>query len=1486
MAQKFKTSISIQELATAASQALGIKLYGENFNRLQVDAGGKITWGAGASAGDVNLYRSDAETLTTDDIFHAVAGVITLTTSGAPTTAMADGALAIDTDNDAFYFRSNSTWQQVTGGGGSASVTVSDDPPVDPEAGNLWYESDTGSMYIYYNDGDTQQWVEVGGSAVVAMTTSDTAPASANNGDLWFETDTGKTYVRYDDGTSAQWVEIGAASALSAQGPDGSIQFANTGSLDSSPDLYWDDANSRLGVGTNTPSTALEVDGTVTATEFSGPLSGNATTASALETGRSIELTGDVTGITVFDGSSNVTISASLTAETSSLGNLSDVTVTDAQNGELLIYDGTEWVNDSLPTSEPMGHEDRTASTISFDAGTRVFSIAPVGASHTVWCAGVRFVKTTTETVTLPSTPALYYIYYDTSGVLQYQTSYFTWHEDTPTAYLYWNGTDYLLFDERHGITLDWATHEYLHRTRGAVIADGLGASNYVTDGDGSADIHMQIDIADGTFFDEDLEINITHSVSPTANSFEQVLQGAAEIPMIYLSGTTWTFDSATTFPLKLGSALPTYNLNTSGTWSTPDLGNGTFGVTWIVATNILGSPIIGIMGQEEYNNIGQAEAAEWSAQYLDNFPVVEMRPLFKVAYEVKTSYTNTNSAAIRGVYDLRRYGSGSSDIPAFPVSDHGSLTGLSDDDHLQYLTDARHDAHDHSVAMGSVVLYDISNVSASAPSAGEYLKWDGTGWTSDVINLGSDTSGDYVESLVAGTGITLSNNTGEGSTPTIEIGQDVSTTANVTFNTVNADLTGNVTGNADTATTLQTSRTISLGGDLSGSASFDGSSDITISATIGADSVALGTDTTGDYIESLTAGTGVTVYNGTGEGASAGIAIGQDVGTTSSVTFASVTANLTGNVTGDVTGDLTGNADTATTLQTARTIELSGDVAGSVSFDGSGDVVISTTVQADSVALGTDTTGDFIESLSAGTGVTVYNGTGEGASAGIAIGQDVATSANVTFNDLILTGNLTVQGTTTTLETDTLQVEDNIIVLNYGQATPSLDAGIEIERGSGTNVRLQWDEANDIWEFTNDGTTYYPLVTTLGDISNIDFTTPPSTNDFLKFDGTNWIAASIPEINSLSDIGNVTITSIASGEYLKWNGTAWVNDEINLGTDTAGDYVESLTAGTGVTIYGGTGEGASATIEIGQDVSTSASASFDLVTGTSGVITTTTTGEPTAALPDGALAIDTTNDRFYFRSNSTWNLVSGGAGITVSDTAPSSPTAGQLWYESDTGIMLIYYDDGDTQQWVEVGGISGISASLTDAAPSNPYVGDIWFDTTSGRTYLYYDDGSSGQWVEIGATGDDLATVASGAPASPSIGQMWYDTLNEQLLVYDGTSWLASAGATATVSPTEPAGPDEGDLWYDTANGEMFIYSGTEWLSAGGGASVTVQDTAPADPEVGDMWFESDTGRLLVYYDSTWVEVGGAGGGGGTSTYSLTSSSSDAALFIMEIGP
>jgi len=111
------------------------------------------------------------------------------------------------------------------------------------------------------------------------------------------------------------------------------------------------------------------------------------------------------------------------------------------------------------------------------------------------------------------------------------------------------------------------------------------------------------------------------------------------------------------------------------------------------------------------------------------------------------------------------------------------------------------------------------------------------------------------------------------------------------------------------------------------------------------------------------------------------------------------VTGNLTGNVTGNVTGDLTGNADSADILSTARTISLSGDVVGSVSFDGSANVDIDTVVQINSITLGTDTTGDYVESLSGGTGVTVTGGTGEGSTPSVAIGQAVATTDDVTFN-------------------------------------------------------------------------------------------------------------------------------------------------------------------------------------------------------------------------------------------------------------------------------------------------------------------------------------------------------------------------------------------------------------------------------------------------------------------------------------------------------
>ena len=79
-------------------------------------------------------------------------------------------------------------------------------------------------------------------------------------------------------------------------------------------------------------------------------------------------------------------------------------------------------------------------------------------------------------------------------------------------------------------------------------------------------------------------------------------------------------------------------------------------------------------------------------------------------------------------------------------------------------------------------------------------------------------------------------------------------------------------------------------------------------------------------------------------------------------------------------------------------------------------------------------------------------------------------------------------------------------------------------------------------------------------------------------------ITAELSEGN-LNDLKDVTITSAANGDFLRWNGTAWINDAVNLATDTVGSYVASLTAGTGITLSNNSGEEASPTVAVDTSV-------------------------------------------------------------------------------------------------------------------------------------------------------------------------------------------------------------------------------------------------------------------------------------------------------------
>ena len=144
----------------------------------------------------------------------------------------------------------------------------------------------------------------------------------------------------------------------------------------------------------------------------------------------------------------------------------------------------------------------------------------------------------------------------------------------------------------------------------------------------------------------------------------------------------------------------------------------------------------------------------------------------------------------------------------------------------------------------------------------------------------------------------------------------------------------------------------------------------------------------------------------------------------------------------------------------------LTGDVTGSVTQTAKGNVSIATTIAANSVALGTDTTGNYIAAVSAGTGVSV-SGSGEGATSTVSIGQAVATSSNVEFANLVLSGNLTVNGSTVTNSSTNTTIEDQLIELGTGNSgSASGDAGIVIERGSDANVFFGWDESADAITF------------------------------------------------------------------------------------------------------------------------------------------------------------------------------------------------------------------------------------------------------------------------------------------------------------------------------------------------------------------------------------------------------------------------------------
>lgn len=120
--------------------------------------------------------------------------------------------------------------------------------------------------------------------------------------------------------------------------------------------------------------------------------------------------------------------------------------------------------------------------------------------------------------------------------------------------------------------------------------------------------------------------------------------------------------------------------------------------------------------------------------------------------------------------------------------------------------------------------------------------------------------------------------------------------------------------------------------------------------------------------------------------------------GTTDEVEVSVVNGVATISLPATVNANTTGNAATATKLATARAIQLSGDVTGTADFDGSAAINISTTIAANSVALGTDTTGNYVASVSTSDGISGGATGGEGTAIALT-NTDKGSSQNIFKN-------------------------------------------------------------------------------------------------------------------------------------------------------------------------------------------------------------------------------------------------------------------------------------------------------------------------------------------------------------------------------------------------------------------------------------------------------------------------------------------------------
>jgi hypothetical protein len=261
----------------------------------------------------------------------------------------------------------------------------------------------------------------------------------------------------------------------------------------------------------------------------------------------------------------------------------------------------------------------------------------------------------------------------------------------------------------------------------------------------------------------------------------------------------------------------------------------------------------------------------------------------------------------------------------------------------------------------------------------------------------------------------------------------------------------------------------------------------------------------------------------------------------------------------------LTGNAATATQLATTRAIALTGDVTGTVNFDGSAAVSIATTIAANSVALGTDTTGNYVATATGSDGVAVTGSGSEGA--GISItntdkgssqaifktitpssGTSVTAATNSSTLNLTAGSGITVTGSGSTITITNSAVAPNIFgtIAVAGQSNVVVDTTTDtLTLAAGTGMSITTDATTDTVTFNNTGVT--SVTGTANQVTVTGTTTPTLSLP------QNIHTAATPTFAGAT-LGSVIITSAAAN-------TLTTTGNLDLILDPAGTGKISLLA-------------------------------------------------------------------------------------------------------------------------------------------------------------------------------------------------------------------------------------------------------------------------------------------------------------------------------------